>query len=301
MKRACCLLLLSVLCQFASAGKPPYQIRRIDSGTIAFQGQIVKGSRQDLLAQLDSATTTLIVTSEGGSAEEGILIAEDLRKRNIQLVVEKYCLSSCANYLFLAAPQKSVNAHSLIGFHGAPLGSLSAEKEQEFQRGNLNSRSMQGEGLQNHLDRLAIRELEFFAEIGVDRSLYRAVDSLILAAVPAGSRTVTLQGKLTLKTRARQWEFGVSDQELETLGRKMAELDRKKLRYALRGHIERAGTAPNTAYFPSRATLEKYGVLGIGNYPYPVNDAELQNLVREVFDKDVNIIADFAAPEPPAG
>ncbi|HTD03790.1 hypothetical protein [Undibacterium sp.] len=301
MKRSCCLLLLSTLCQLAGAEKLPYQIRRIDSGTIAYEGQISKGSRQHLLRYLNDATSTLIVTSEGGSAEEGMLIAEELRKRNIRLIVEKYCMSSCANYLFLAAQQKSVNPNSLIGFHGAPLGSLPEEKEREFQLGRLNSRSMKGEGLQAYLDRLAVRELEFFAEIGVDRSLYRDVDRVILAAVSSKDKALSLQGKLTLKTRARQWQFGVSDRDLDQLGRKMSELDKKKIRYTVQGEIDRAGTAPNTAYFPSRATLEKYGVMGIGNYPYPANNAELKKLVRNVFDDGVKIIADFATPENPAG
>ncbi|MES2103954.1 MAG: hypothetical protein V4634_08040 [Pseudomonadota bacterium] len=301
MKRTCCLLLLSVFCRVACAEQLPYQIRRIDSGTIAYQGQISKGSRQHLLPFLDAATTTLVVTSEGGSAEEGMLIADELRKRNIRLVVEKYCMSSCANYLFLAAPQKSVNADSLIGFHGAPLGSLPEAKEREFQRGKLNSRTMRGEGLQNHLDRLAIRELEFFAEIGVDRSLYRDVDRLILATVAGKDKAPSLQGKLTLKIRARQWEFGVSDDELDRLGRKMAALDKKKIPYAVQGEIERSGTAPHTAYFPSRATLEKYGVMGIQDYPYPANDAELKKLVRKVFDDGVKIIADFDGLENSAG
>jgi len=301
MKRICCLFLLSALCQAATAEKPHYQIRRIDRGTIAYEGPISKGSRQHLLPFLDAATTTLIVTSTGGSAEEGMLMAEELRKRHIRLVVEKYCMSSCANYLFLAAPQKSVNADSLIGFHGAPLGSLSLEKERAFQLGKLNSRSMPGEGLQNHLDRLAVRELEFFAEIGVDRGLYRDVARLILAAVAGKAKPPALQGKLTLTTRTHRWEFGASDADLDKLERKMAVLDRRKIRYAVRGEIERLGTAPNTAYFPSRATLEKYGVMGIGNYPYPANHAELKKLVGRVFDDRVSIIADFATPENPAG
>ncbi len=279
----------------------PYQIRRIDSGTVSYRGEIGKGSRQHLLRYLDAATTTLVITSEGGSADEGMLMAEELRSRNIRLVVDKYCMSSCANYLFLAALQKTVNPGSLVGFHGGPLGSLPEEKERQFQRGALSSRSMHGEGLQNHLDKLAVRELEFFSRIGVDRGLYRDVDKVILATVAGNHRAPVLQGRLTLATAKGKWDYGVTDKELDRLGRKMAALDRKKIRYSVQGEIERPGTAPGTAYFPSRARLEKYGVTGIENYPYPADNAELKKLVRKVFDGDVNIIADFESPETPAG
>ncbi|GGC93883.1 hypothetical protein [Undibacterium terreum] len=301
MKQACCLLLLSALCQLALAETPPYQIRRIDSSTVAYHGVIGKGSTRHLLPFLDAGTDTLVVTSAGGSADEGMRLAEELRKRHIRLVVDKYCMSSCANYLFLAARQKSVNPGSLIGFHGAPLGSLSEEKERQFQQGRLSSKSMKGEGMQNYLDKLAIRELEFFAEIGVDRGLYRDVDKLILDSVAGKNKAAPLQGKLTLKTGRHQWDYGVSDAELDKLALKMAALDRKKVRYTVQGEIERPGTAPNTAYFPSRATLEKYGVMGIQNYPYPADHAELKKLVGRVFDKGVHIIADFATLENPAG
>lgn len=309
MKRLCYLLLSTLyplFCNTAAASvvktkAPPYAITRLDSGTVFYRGEISKGSRRHLLRYLNAATKTLVVTSEGGSPDEGMLMAEELRRRNIRLVVDKYCMSSCANYLFLAAPQKSVKPGSLVGFHGGPLGSLSEEKERQFERGALSSHSMHGEGLQNHLDKLAIRELEFFSRIGVDRELYRDVDKVILASVAGKSRAPVLHGRLTLATAKGKWDYGVSDKELDRLGRRMAELDRKKIRYTVQGEIERPGTAPDTAYFPSRATLEKYGVMGIQSYPYPADKAELKKMVRKVFDGDVKIIADFESQENPAG
>ena len=82
------------------ANAEDYEIKRLDAATVAYQGGIVKGSFQALLAHLTPETTTLRVSSQGGDGEEAMLIGNQIIDQNLSLVVDGYCLSACANYVF---------------------------------------------------------------------------------------------------------------------------------------------------------------------------------------------------------
>jgi hypothetical protein len=58
----------------------------------------------------------LIVSSEGGSADAAMSIAETLGDYDV--VVREKCLSACANYLFLPARKKAILRGSEVGWHG---------------------------------------------------------------------------------------------------------------------------------------------------------------------------------------
>ncbi|HYC02142.1 MAG TPA: hypothetical protein VED40_02555 [Azospirillaceae bacterium] len=67
-----------------------------------------------------TAVDTVIVDSGGGDVAIAIQIAEKIASQKITLVVRGRCLSSCANYLFIAASLKIVLKDSKIGWHGGP-------------------------------------------------------------------------------------------------------------------------------------------------------------------------------------
>jgi len=60
---------------------------------------------------------TVVLDSNGGVEAAAILIAKEIRKRKLAIVVDGLCLSSCANFLFPAGVSKSVTENSIVGWH----------------------------------------------------------------------------------------------------------------------------------------------------------------------------------------
>lgn len=85
--------------------------------TVTFKGSLVKGDCQTFKSLLTPDTTRLVVNSQGGSIEDGICIGKTMLERKFQEVkVKGFCLSSCANYLFLSAQRKIIQG--IVGYHG---------------------------------------------------------------------------------------------------------------------------------------------------------------------------------------
>lgn len=62
----------------------------------------------------------IVVNSLGGSVEANLSIAETIIEHETSLIVDSYCLSSCANYLLPAAKYRYLLNDSIIGWHGGP-------------------------------------------------------------------------------------------------------------------------------------------------------------------------------------
>jgi len=89
----------------------------IDAETIAFAGAISPATWPQYQAVATRGLRRVIVNSGGGDVAAAIRIADDFRVRGIELVVDGYCLSSCANYWALAAPRVRLS-DGVVGFHG---------------------------------------------------------------------------------------------------------------------------------------------------------------------------------------
>ena len=62
--------------------------------------------------------TTIVVTSYGGEVLQWLKLADWVQQRGLDLVVQDFCLSSCANYLFTAARHKIIRPGSIVAWHG---------------------------------------------------------------------------------------------------------------------------------------------------------------------------------------
>ncbi|MFB6285349.1 MAG: hypothetical protein ABEK03_02060 [Candidatus Bipolaricaulia bacterium] len=91
--------------------------KRLDERTLAFQGPIRQGSFSQMEAMFDGAVDTLVITSQGGRVAPGVRIGELVLQEKLDVIVERYCLSSCANYIFLASQPKVIR-QGIVGFHG---------------------------------------------------------------------------------------------------------------------------------------------------------------------------------------
>ncbi|MCT7944259.1 hypothetical protein [Shewanella septentrionalis] len=62
--------------------------------------------------------TRIIFNSFGGYADVAIDFSKWIINKNLDVEVDKYCISSCANYLFLAGNHKYLSKKSFLGWHG---------------------------------------------------------------------------------------------------------------------------------------------------------------------------------------
>lgn len=105
--------------QVQAAEATQNQWKRIDAHTLQFVGDIVPETERDFFLALDDGITTLVVTSTGGQLRPAVNIGLTIADRGLTVRVQGYCLSSCANYFFLAAERKIIAPGGLIGFHGS--------------------------------------------------------------------------------------------------------------------------------------------------------------------------------------
>jgi hypothetical protein len=72
--------------------------------------------RAEFVRLLDKGTKTVVVNSGGGDSIAAMEIGREIRKRNLQVVVQRACLAACAHFIFLAARERRVEPLSLVIF-----------------------------------------------------------------------------------------------------------------------------------------------------------------------------------------
>jgi hypothetical protein len=101
----------------------------------------------------------LVITSPGGLVAPALDMAEALHARGLDVEVPEACLSSCANYVFLAGRQKLLGGPAAVGWHGNMTHVLHLQQigERRWSDSEIASARL-----------LAQRESSFFQRIGVD-------------------------------------------------------------------------------------------------------------------------------------
>ncbi|MBF7074060.1 hypothetical protein ISG33_11685 [Glaciecola sp. MH2013] len=94
-------------------------VSRTDNGLIKYYGQIDE-ARVDEFKRLYQRGDRLEIRSTGGDLYAGMEMGKFISEQKIPLEVKDYCISSCANYVFLASPRKVLNERALVIFHGGP-------------------------------------------------------------------------------------------------------------------------------------------------------------------------------------
>jgi hypothetical protein len=67
----------------------------------------------------DRPVSTLVITSSGGEINTGMDFGDWVHEHGVSVVVDDSCLSSCANYVFTAAWQKTILPGALVAWHGS--------------------------------------------------------------------------------------------------------------------------------------------------------------------------------------
>lgn len=93
----------------------------IDNGELHYVGSLTAEANQrvfELFSKAQPKPAILSIRSKGGITGAGIELGRWVHARGLTVKVMEYCFSSCANYVFPAAPRKLVSNFAVIGYHG---------------------------------------------------------------------------------------------------------------------------------------------------------------------------------------
>lgn len=146
---------------------------RDNADTISFKGKIESDEFERFTKIMDEKVRILKVDSGGGETSAALKIGFSLRQHNVEIQVNNWCLSSCANYLFLGAI-KRVIAKGIVGFHGNVQACFGGDKWAE-QANELRKQGVPEEKIQSfHQETLKQIEDEkrFLHLVGVSQELF---------------------------------------------------------------------------------------------------------------------------------
>jgi hypothetical protein len=144
----------------ATRDEPATRVALDESGRITYIGSITTAANERVVEIFEGASEkpeTVLISSGGGSTEAGMDLAEWILDHNLDVEVGDFCLSSCANYVFLAGNVKKLSRESVLLWHGSmwqeSFDRLADPASSEFRPSTLAERE---------------RETRFFDRIGVD-------------------------------------------------------------------------------------------------------------------------------------
>jgi hypothetical protein len=159
----------------------PVRVER-NGDSVSFSGPITEEAADTLEAALAAApTSALRVRSGGGSTTAGRRMGRLVAKHRLTVVVDEYCVSSCANYLFTAGARRVIAEGGVVVWHGND----SQKDGREFAQCGRTVSSLDGSSwlpaeiseMASDADAIAQRvadDLAFFKEIGVNDYIARA-------------------------------------------------------------------------------------------------------------------------------
>jgi len=197
MKRAA--LLISFLLTLAGipspAGSPPDASAAeaavaVEGTTATYAGKLNEESVRRFLEAVEGrGIDTLVVTSGGGDIDAGMTLGTWVFENRVAVAVEFACMSSCANYVFTAAPARTIREGSLVAWHGSILqregmsdedvraAALEAwESLPPEQKEALDPEAMAGASVRQmraYREAGKQRQAEFFERIGIDERICR--------------------------------------------------------------------------------------------------------------------------------
>lgn len=161
---------------------------RLTDCCIEYQGLITSEANQGVFELYEEASpkpTTILIESPGGAAGAAMQLGNWMLDNELNVQVDRYCYSSCANYVFLAGRNKLLDPHASLMWHGGvtqPIDRAELEHllddmlgtlEEEARDAVLAERSRQRllELLEASRRELIARETRFFERIRVDQRI----------------------------------------------------------------------------------------------------------------------------------
>lgn len=144
----------------AHAQSPAPTVVQAVGEAVFFNGRIDPDSAARFLLLLqEEKVTRVVITSRGGNVASALDMAVAIHERQLDVEVPTVCESSCANYIFPAARNKTLGRPGAVAWHGNMQHVLYLQ-----QTGQANWTASEMESARQ----LGAREAEFYRRIGVD-------------------------------------------------------------------------------------------------------------------------------------
>ena len=94
----------------------------VDGSTVHYRGVLNRQSVDHFFRQIRAAEApidTLVINSSDGESDMTRRIGLWVHEHAVTVVVDHVCFSSCANYIFTAAPRKIIRSGAIVGWHGS--------------------------------------------------------------------------------------------------------------------------------------------------------------------------------------
>ena len=94
----------------------------VDGSTVYYRGMLNRQSVDHFFRQIHTAEEpidTLVINSNAGESDVSRRIGLWVHEHAVTVVVDHVCFSSCANYIFTAAPRKIIRSGAIVGWHGS--------------------------------------------------------------------------------------------------------------------------------------------------------------------------------------
>lgn len=98
-----------------------YQEAGASRDIVYYNGNITVAGVERFKSEISNGATTLVITSGGGDEIASLDMAEEIQRRDMTVVVRGYCMSGCANAVFIAAKKRILLDGAVIGLHGSAI------------------------------------------------------------------------------------------------------------------------------------------------------------------------------------
>lgn len=177
---------------------------RLSEDTIQLKGSVGREDFEAYVAVAAPGYTRVVLKSGGGEPAVALRIAEDMATRDITVVVDGPCLSSCANYLALAGRRLVVKEGGMLGWHGSLPSPVDG-------RARLEAEDVPEALVDTYVSWLTdfkAREQAFFEKVGVDYRLLQDSADIITedqVAPGAGYHFDEVTGAYSVTRSAAMW------------------------------------------------------------------------------------------------
>ena len=183
-----CLLMLAGLAHAESTDIRIVTKIRLTDCCIEYQGLITSEANEGVFELYETASpkpTTLVIESHGGGAAAAMRLGSWMLDNELDVRVDTFCYSSCANYVFLAGRNKLLASHASLMWHGGTTQSIQRPDLEHLLDDMLSSLEVEArdaivaehprdqllELMEKSRLELVRRETQFFARIGVDQRI----------------------------------------------------------------------------------------------------------------------------------
>jgi hypothetical protein len=196
----------------------------IDDHTLYYTGEITPGQNESLFKLFQQASAKpkrLSIQSGGGNVDAGMDLADFVIANQLDVIVDKFCFSSCANYVFMAGRHKFIQPAAVLGWHGNAASAKWLDQDIDDLLPQLKGdrSAVQWRQLRQHYDQVikqaSARETKLYQQLGIDPSILTLGFSPAIKKAARQQKArgwtlsiplLTAKGVKNIRTTEQQWQ-----------------------------------------------------------------------------------------------